>query len=94
MESNESGDALELRAAKLGIEAERFLHSALGRHLVDRAQDEINDYVDKLVVADPEDTKINRELRNEIKVRESVINWINEVISSGKTAESYLESIE
>jgi len=83
-----------LRQAKLGIEAEHFLHSALGRHLVDKAQDEINEFVDLLVEADPEDVKKNRELRNEIKVRELVGKWINDAIDSGKVAESYLESIE
>jgi len=79
-----------METARLGIEAEAFLISSLGRYLFDRAEKEIEAAVERLVDADPEDAKLGREIRNEIYRAESVMEWIINVVNDGRTAHAEL----
>lgn len=81
---------LTLETAKLGIEAEAFLRSSLGRYMVDRADMEIERAMVELVEADPEDARLNREIRNRIHVAKQIKQWIGEAINSGRVAHENL----
>jgi predicted RNA-binding protein Jag len=74
----------DIRIAKLGIEIENFKHSSLGHYLEDRANVEIEQATAKLIVADPEDAKTNRELRNDIAVAKNYLTWLEEALNSGR----------
>lgn len=78
----------KIMAVELGLDAQKFLQSNLGRALVDKAEHEKGTFLVALVDADPDDRKLNRRIRNEILLRELGVNWILEVIGTGKVAEN------
>jgi len=84
----------DMNMAKLGIQAENFKHSALGRYMRDRADVEIEQATAELIDADSEDIKLNREIRNKIKVAHTVTEWIEEAIGSGQVALANIEAEE
>lgn len=79
-------DDLQLEVARLGVEAEAFMHSHVGRYLLERADHEIEINMVKLVEVDPGDYKANREIRNKIHVAKMFKDWIAEAIASGRVA--------
>lgn len=83
-----------LTAAKLGIDAEVFLVSPLGRFLTKKAEDERAAAIELLIDADPEDIKQNREFRNQIHVSNMFLAWINDAVNIGKAATEMLRSPE
>jgi len=84
-------DELELKkAATLGVEAEKFVQSNLGRALVERAQDVVDQAVAELKKINPKDTEGITRLQNEIWKAESFITWLDEIFEEGLTAEEAL----
>lgn len=79
--------AKKIMAVELGLEAQKFLQSSLGRAMVDIAEHEKGMFLEALVDADPDDKKANRKIRNEIKLRELGLNWVFEIIGSANVAE-------
>ena len=79
-----------LKAVDLGFQAEAFLHSDVGRYLVSRAEAQIDEAVELLKNADPEDAKSIRSLQNEIVVAESVQYWLADLIQQGENAQQQL----
>lgn len=75
----------------LGIEAEAFLASDVGKRLVSRSEAERDEAVNELKIADPGNAKLIRDLQNRIWLAESVQMWIAEIISSGWNAERVLQ---
>ncbi|THF55923.1 hypothetical protein [Pseudothauera rhizosphaerae] len=67
-------------------EAERFLKTNLGRHLVDRAEAERDAAMAELKEADAENPKYIRELQNRIYRAESFQFWLAELITEGRNA--------
>lgn len=84
----------DLELAKLGVEAEAFERSALGRYIYDRVEAEVEDLTMQLVAADPFDKDLNLQLRSEIKSRAMVPAWIKEAINSGNMAARRIEDEE
>jgi hypothetical protein len=85
---------MELQRAKLGIEAEAFERSAIGKYLYDLIEVQVEDLTAKLVAADPNDIAENNRLRNEIKTRAMIPVWIKEAINSGRMAVQRIEDEE
>ena len=81
-----SEDDFLLESAKLGIEAEAFVRSSLGQYMLERADMEIEYATVELIAADPEDGKVNRDIRSKIAVASSIKEWIVEAIESGQVA--------
>lgn len=79
-----------LRVVALGIDAEQFLRSDLGRHLVERSEEERTDALEALKDADPEDAKAIRKLQNRIAVLDTWQQWIADAITNGQAMEHAL----
>ena len=76
-----------------GMQAEAFLLSPIGRYLVKRAEGEIEQAVEGLKQADPDDSKSIRNLQNAVKVAESIQYWLAEAIQTGHNAQvEFIES--
>ena len=83
-----------LKAVDLGFQAEAFLRSDIGRYLVSRAEAQIEEAVEVLKEADPEDPKTIRALQNTIAVAESIQYWLADVIQQGENAQQQLHEGE
>jgi hypothetical protein len=82
----------DMQKAQLGIEAEAFLQGNLGRYLLERAEVEIDLRTAELVKADPEDSKVNRELRMHIQKAQLFKTWLKELVSAGRLAEDRIHT--
>jgi len=83
-----------LDVAKIGIEAEAFMRSPLGKEMMKQADKEITEATALLVEADPEDIKSNRELRNTIAVARMFGQWLRDTAAIGQHAADQLKEIE
>jgi len=70
----------------LGDDADNFFHSDLGRYVIGRAQQEVDEAMAKLKAVDPDNASQIRALQHIIRVAESVPLWFNEVLVSGRQA--------
>ena len=66
-----------------GIRVEEFLHSDIGKYLIARADEEIEDAVEALKRADPDLPNVIRALQSKINVAESFQYWLAEAIQDG-----------
>jgi len=80
-----------LRVAQMGIEAESFESSLVGREMVARAEREIAEYTQELVEASPLDTAANTLIRLEITSRRLFQDYLADLVSSGLVAEAQLQ---
>lgn len=83
-----------IELAKLGIEAEAFLSSPLGRFLMKKADDEEAAATVELIETPPTDIEKNREIRNQIHVARMFKVWINESVQCGRAAHAQLQQLE
>lgn len=83
-----------LKAVDLGFQAEAFVQSDIGRYLVRRAEAQVDEAVEALKGADPEDAKTIRALQNTIAVAESIQYWLADVIQQGENAQQQLHEGE
>lgn len=75
---------LTLEKARLGVEAETFLSSNLGRYLTERAELEVEQLKEQLVYATTEyDGQV---IRNKIAIARQFGAWLNEAINEGLMA--------
>jgi len=79
---------------KLGAEAEAFIVSPLGRHLIAKAEDEVAAAVEQLKTHEPTDTEGIRRIQNDIRVAESFNYWLAEAVQSGINAISAMELMD
>lgn len=79
-------DNEDLRLARLGIDAEAFLGSALGKHIATQAQSEIDEATAELIKANPSDVEANTKLRNRIYVAGQALKWIFQAAQEGRAA--------
>jgi hypothetical protein len=80
-----------IKRAVLGLDAEQFKKSSVGRYIFDRIDMEIERLLEELYGCPAEDSGQNREIRNSITIRRLLIGFIDEAIASGLTAERELE---
>ena len=83
-------DALLMAEAELGIEAQRFFNTDLGRYLIGRIEQEISSAKDAFADVDLEDRSAVWGLQEQIKRASLVKQWIAEVIMNGQNAEKIL----
>ncbi len=77
--------------AQLGVEAEVFKSSTLGKYLADCAQSEIEEAAAELAVIVPSDMPGICELQNKIYRVKSFLTWVDEAIESGTHAVQELQ---
>lgn len=75
------------RTIAFGLDVEAFVKSPIGVYLADRAESEINDAMEQLKVADPENPKAIRDLQARIWRADSFQRWLAEAIQDGWQAE-------
>lgn len=83
-----------LNITRLGIDAEAFFTTPIGKHLQAKAQAELDQAMNELVAADPDDVKANRDIRNRIHVVSMFLEWMNEAIQAGQNAHQQLKDMD
>lgn len=83
-----------LSVARLGIDAESFVNTPLGKFMMGKARDEEASAMAALVDADPDDVKANRDIRNQIHVARMFATWIGDAITIGHQAHQQLQEID
>lgn len=73
-----------------GMEVEAFMGSKVGKYLIGRAEQEVEEATVQLKNADPENPKLIRTLQNKIKCAESIQYWMAEAIQTGELAQIHL----
>ena len=76
----------------LGLDAEALLQSNIGRALQNRAAEEIVVALDELRTVDAANPKAILELQNRIHVAETALQWINDIVAEGATAQQQLDN--
>jgi len=79
-----------LNKVAVGIEAERFIESSIGKYLIAKAEQERDEAMASLRSISPIASAEIRELQNRIWRAESVQRWLAELIQEGWNAESEL----
>lgn len=80
-----------MERAAIGEAAKQFLRSGLGKHLTERATQEVDESLAELIVVNPSRGDLVMELQNQIKVASKAITWLAEAISEGDNAMNQLE---
>lgn len=83
-----------LNSARLGIDAEAFFTTPIGKHLKDKAAMELDAAMNELVAADPDDIKANRDIRNRIHAVSMFLDWMNKAITAGNESHRQLKEME
>jgi hypothetical protein len=79
-----------LAKVELGLDAQAFMRTKLGQYLIGRANEIVEEAVEKLKEADPDDTKAIRDLQNTIRLNESFMYWLADAVTQGQSAEELL----
>jgi hypothetical protein len=85
---------LLMAEAVLGRDAEEFLNTELGRYMLGRCEQEIQEAQDQLSRVSSWRRRRIQELQNRVWRAKSVKEWLAELISNGKSAEAALEETE
>jgi len=88
--TTENGISAQQREVNFGLEVEGFLNGTLGRYLISRAEENVEEAVEGLKRADPEDSRAIRALQHQIHVAENVQYWLAEAIQAGLNAQAEL----
>jgi hypothetical protein len=91
---SDNHDDLLVAEARLGVEAEGFLSSDLGRYLLGRAELEERDALEELTRVDPDDAKAVRAAQGRLYLARAVPGWIRDAIQNGRVAYMQLETEE
>ena len=83
-----------INVARIGIDAEAFAKSDIGKYLIDKAQKEIEAEMAALVEADPADVKLGTDIRNRIHVAKMFLTWLDEAIQVGRHAHASLQEMD
>ena len=83
-----------LQQIDLGFQVEAFLQSDIGRYLVQRAEAQVEESVEKLKRCDPENSTQIRAIQHDIQVAEAIQYWLAEAIQSGLNAQQQLHDQE
>jgi hypothetical protein len=85
---------LLMAEAVLGRDAEEFLNTELGRYMLGRCEQEIQEAQDELSRVSSWRRRRIQELQNRVWRAKSVKEWLAELIANGKSAEAALEETE
>lgn len=75
-----------MESAAIGEAAKLFLSSDLGRHVTNRAADEVDEAISMLIEHDPCDAKGIAALQAKINVAKQSIVYLTEAIAEGENA--------
>jgi hypothetical protein len=78
-------------AARLGVLADSFLRSDLGRKVAEKADREIQDCMEALLDVGPEDVATIRQLQFKAAVARSAVAYLVEIVQEGRFAEAELD---
>lgn len=81
---------LLLAEVDLGLEADQFLRSKIGKYIVGRATDQSEAAMEKLKIVDPTDAKAVQSIQNDIWRADTLATWITDLIRGGKNAEDQI----
>jgi hypothetical protein len=77
--------------AQFGKQVEMFLETDIGRYLVSRAKEDIDQAVEEMKRTNPHDVKLMLTVQNRVHVAETVLSWLGDAIRSGHSS---LESLK
>lgn len=83
-----------LSIARMGVDAESFLRTPLGRFIVAKAAREEAEAIRELIDCAPNDFARNRDLRNTIHVSRMVVGWLTDAVNIGHAAHEQLQEYE
>ena len=78
----------------LGEQAKAFLQGDLGKYILGCASQEILEAQEALALVLPWRRRRIQELQNRIWRAKSLLSWLRDLLSAGRTAESALEEVE
>ena len=90
--ASDSDEALLYAQGVLGVLAEQFWSSDVGRYVIQRSLDESRAVIAKLKDIDAFETHKILALQLEWRASEKALIWINEAIQAGKSAVAILEN--
>lgn len=79
-----------LQQIDLGFQVEAFLQSDIGRYLIKRAEDQIEENVELLKRVNPDNTCQIRAIQHNIHVAEDFQYWLGEAVQAGLNAQQQL----
>ena len=83
-----------LAQVEIGLDAEQFLNSKLGKYLIGVAQQESDEAMRELKFVDPTNSGKIMQLQIKAQVAEAAIKWIGEAVLIGRQSEHSLMQIE
>jgi hypothetical protein len=83
-----------VNTAQLGLEAQQFFASNIGRLVVSRAEKQIEEAYKALSIVDPDSPSDIRQLQFDIAVARAVPGWLSLVIQDGVVAERQIDEEE
>lgn len=78
----------------MGIDAESFIRTPLGKFLIRKADNEIAAATEELIETEPIDIKAATEIRNRIHVARMFKVWLGDAIAIGHSAHDQLKELE
>jgi len=83
-----------LNRARLGIEAEQFLRSSIGKYLMERSDELIDIETNKLIQCDSSDLQANIDARNGIQIGALIQQWLTDAVDEGQIAQYEINEID
>lgn len=88
----DTNDAFEV--ARFGVEVERFIHSDIGKYLIDRAEMDRDRAIKEMKTVDVADTAAVRRIQNDLNIPDRVMAWLSDAVQSGYAAHEALRASE
>lgn len=83
-----------LNTARLGIEASRFFAGPVGKHVIAKSEEQIEEAYKRLSVENPDDAGAIRQHQFDIAVARAIPTWLATAITNGLHAERQIEEEE
>lgn len=83
-------EADTMRLAVLGVEAQAWLNGALGRYVVARAQEQIEEAQASLLEVDAADAKAVAALQRRAREARDAVQWLLDAVQDGEAAQKAL----
>lgn len=80
--------------AQVGMDAEAFKNTPLGRWMIDKAKEDRQRIVEELILADPTDNKAVADLQGKAVLLGLFEEWLNQAITDGIEALQYFKQYE
>lgn len=80
--------------AQFGKQVEMWLDTDVGRYMVKRAEQDIDEAIELMKKTNPHDVNLMVQAQNRVKVAESVLTWLYQAIKEGEGALELLKEEE